>query len=148
MKKSQRIKTLVDLKAAQAKSALEALGVCQRKWSAMQTQIQGLHDYRKDYQNKLDALGADGANVAQLQEFKSFIEKLDKAILGQEQALRGIEQELDFKKKAWENLHYRTQGLQKVCDSAITVEAKQEDKREQLLQDEHAGRMGRSSRLV
>jgi flagellar protein FliJ len=148
MKKSQRIKTLVDLKAAQAKSALEALGVCQRKWLVMQNQIQGLKDYRKDYQNKLDQLGSGGANILQLLEFKSFIEKLDKAIAGQEVALEGIDQELAFKKKAWENLHYRTQGLQKVCDSAVTVEAKQEDKREQLLQDERAGRFGRNNRLV
>lgn len=148
MKRSQRIQSLVDLKAAQAKSALEALGVCQRKSLAMQNQIQGLKDYRKDYQNKLDQLGSDGANIAQLLEFKSFIEKLDKAISGQEQALQGIDQELDFKKKAWENLYYRTQGLQKVCDSAATVEAKQEDKREQLLQDERGGRFGRNGRLV
>jgi len=151
MKKSQRIKTLVDLKAAQEKSALEAVGLCQNKRSVLQTQIDGLLSYRQDYQDKLDRLGANGANITQLREFKSFIEKLDKAILGQEQVLQAMDQELSFKRKAWEQLHHRTQGLQKVCDQAAQVESKQEDKREQAVQDERAcriGRIGRNGRLA
>ncbi len=148
MKKSQRIKVLVDLKAAQAKTALEALGVSQRKWLAMETQIEGLKTYRQDYQNKLDQLGAGGTQITQLLEFKSFIEKLDKAIAGQEHTLQAIQMELNFKKKAWETMHHKTQGLQKICDGAARVEAKQEDRLEQLAQDERAGRLGRTSSLA
>jgi len=148
MKKSQRLKTIVDLKAAQTKTALESMGACQRRRVAMENQIAGLKNYRMDYQSKLDKLGGGGANIAQLLEFKSFIEKLDKAIAGQEQALQAIEQELLFKKNAWENLHFRTQGLQKVCDKALVVEAKHEDKAEQQAMDERASRLGRNGRLA
>jgi flagellar FliJ protein len=148
MKKSQRLKTIVDLKAAQTKTALESMGACQRRRVAMENQITGLKNYRLDYQSKLDKLGGGGANIAQLLEFKSFIEKLDKAIAGQEQALLAIEQELQFKKNAWESLHFRTQGLQKVCDKALVVEAKHEDKAEQQAMDERASRLGRNGRLA
>ncbi len=144
MKKSQRIKTIVDIKATQEKNALEVLGAVQRKLLNMETQIEGLRNYRKEYQDRFDQLGSRGVNVAQLVEFRSFIDKLDKAIIGQEQVLRSIEAELQAKRKIWEALHHKTQSLQKVCDSALVAEMKQEAKREQLEQDERASRGGRN----
>ncbi|TAN70396.1 MAG: flagellar export protein FliJ [Methylobacter sp.] len=145
MKKSQRIKTIVDIKATQEKNALEVLGAVQRKLQSMQVQVEGLKNYRKEYQDKFDQLGSKGVNVAQLLEFRSFIDKLDKAIIGQEQVLSSMETELKAKRKAWEELHHKTQSLQKVCDSALVAEMKQEAKREQLEQDERASRTGRNN---
>ena len=145
MKKSQRIKTIVDIKAAQEKNALEVLGAVQRKLLALQAQVDGLRIYRKEYQDRFDQLGVKGVNVAQLLEFRSFIDKLDKAIIGQEYILSSIEAELMTKRKIWEELHQKTQSLQKVCDSALVIEMKQEAKREQLEQDERASRNGRNN---
>lgn len=145
MKKSQRIKTIVDIKATQEKNALEVLGAVQRKLQSMQAQVEGLRNYRKEYQVRFDQLGIKGVNVAQLLEFRSFIDKLDKAIIGQEQVLSSIEAELMTKRKIWEELHHKTQSLQKVCDSALAIEMKQEAKREQLEQDERASRSGRNN---
>ncbi len=145
MKKSQRIKTIVEIKATQEKNALEALGAVQRKLLAMQAQVEGLRNYRQEYQDRFNQLGVKGVNVAQLLEFRSFIDKLDKAIMGQEQVLSSIEAELMAKRKIWEELHHKTQSLQKVCDSALVAEMKQEAKREQLEQDERASRIGRNN---
>ncbi len=145
MKKSQRIKTIVDIKATQEKNALEVLGAVQRKLLSMQAQVEGLRNYRKEYQDRFDQLGIKGVNVAQLLEFRSFIDKLDKAIIGQEQVLSSIEADLMAKRKIWEELHHKTQSLQKVCDSALAIEMKQEAKREQLEQDERASRTGRNN---
>jgi flagellar FliJ protein len=145
MKKSQRIKTIVDIKATQEKNALEVLGAVQRKLQSMQAQVEGLRSYRQEYQYRFEQLGIKGVNVAQLLEFRSFIDKLDKAIIGQEQVLSSIEAELIAKRKVWEELHHKTQSLQKVCDSALIVEMKQEAKREQQEQDERASRIGRNN---
>ncbi len=145
MKKSQRIKAIVDIKATQEKDALEVLGAAQRKLLVMQTQVDGLKNYRQEYQDRFDLLGGKGVNIAQLLEFRSFIDKLDKAIIGQQQLLSSIEAELTAKRKIWEELHHKTQSLQKVCDSALGVEMKQEAKREQLEQDERASRGGRNN---
>lgn len=145
MKKSQRIKTIVEIKANQEKNALEVLGGVQRQLQNMQAQVEGLRNYRKEYQDRFDQLGAKGVNVAQLLEFRSFIDKLDKAIMGQEQILSSIEAEVIAKRKIWEELHHKTQSLQKVCDSALVVEMKQEAKREQQEQDERASRIGRNN---
>jgi len=145
MKRSQRLKTIVEIKAAQEKSALEALGAAQRKLQEIQAQVDSLKNYRLDYQIKFAQLGRAGTSVAQLLEFRAFMDKLDKAIVGQELALNECENRLMAKRKHWEDLHYRTQSLQKVCDFARADELKQEDRREQLEQDERACRSGRNN---
>ncbi|CAA9891805.1 Flagellar FliJ protein [Candidatus Methylobacter favarea] len=145
MKKSRRIKTIVELKAAQEKNALEAWGAAQKKLLAMQIQVQGLRKYRQDYQDKFDQRAARGVNVEQLLEFRSFIDKLNKAISGQEQALRLGETEVLAKRKLWEALRQHTRSLQKVCDSALAVEAREEARSEQRELDERAARTGRNS---
>jgi len=145
MKKSQRIKTIVDIKTTQEKSALEALGESQQKLLSTQTQVESLRKYRQEYQDKFNQLGSVGIRVVQLLEFRSFMDKLDKAIAGQEQSLSECETDLITKRKIWEGMHHRTQSLQKICNTALAVEIKQEDKLEQLAQDERTSRLGRSN---
>ena len=145
MKKSQRIKTLVEIKATQEKNTLEALGASQRKLLAAQAQVENLRKYRQEYQDRFNQLGGVGISVVQLLEFRSFMDKLDKAIAGQEQSLSECATDLMTKRKIWEGLHHRTQNLQKVCNSALAAELKQEGKREQLEQDERASRPGRTN---
>ncbi len=144
-KKSQRIKTIVDLKAAQEQDSLEALGASQRKLMAMQAQVDNLKKYRQDYQDKFNRLGNAGANVGQLLEFRSFMDKLDKAIAGQEQSLDQSKAELATKRKIWESMHHRTKSLKKIYQAALKTELKQESKSEQLEQDERASRLGRNN---
>lgn len=144
-KRSQRIKTIVDIKATQEKDTLEALGASQRKLSAMQAQVDSLRKYQQEYRDSFNRLGHAGTRVAQLLEFRSFMDKLDKAIAGQEHFLDACAIDLMAKRKTWEGMHHRTQSLQKVYNSALTAEIKQESKLEQLEQDERASRSGRNS---
>jgi flagellar FliJ protein len=143
MKKSQRIKTIVEIKEAQEKKSLEALGASQRKLLAAQAQVESLKKYRQEYQDRFNQLGGGGISVLKLQEFRSFMDKLDKAIAGQQQSLSECETDLMTKRKTWEAMHHRTQSLQKVCNSALAAEIKQDGKLEQLEQDERASRSGR-----
>ncbi len=140
MKKSRRMQMLVDIKATQEQLALEALGATQRQLLALQAQLDSLIVYRQDYQDQFGKLGSAGVKVAQLLEFRSFIDKLDQAIAGQQQAVRTVERELAQKRKTWEDLHQRGNGLQKVRDAALVAEVKQVDKAEQDEQDERAAR--------
>lgn len=144
-KRSQRIGPIVDIKAAQEKNTLEAFGVSQRKLLAMQAQVESLRKYRQEYQDSFNQLGCGGAKVAQLLEFKSFMDKLDKAIAGQEHSLGECKTDVITKRKIWEGMHHRTQSLQKVYASALAAEIRQESKLEQLEQDERASRPGRNS---
>jgi flagellar FliJ protein len=143
MKRSKRLQVIVDIKANQEQKALEILGQSQRQHTQMKGQVEGLTVYRSDYVDKCNAFARDGVKVSRLIEFRSFIDKLDIAIVGQERILRSIEQDVHSKRRQWESMHQRTQAIQKVRESALKVEQKHEDKREQAEQDEHASRLGR-----
>ncbi len=145
MKKSQRIKTIVEIKAAQEKNTLEALGTSQRKVLALQAQVESLKKYRQEYQDRFNEMGHDGIRAVQFLEFRSFMDKLDKAIAGQEHSLETCKTDCVTKRKIWEGMHHRTQSLQKVYNSALAAEIKQASKFEQLEQDERASRSGRNS---
>ena len=143
MKRSKRLEAIVDIKANQEQKALETLGQSQRQHTQMKSQVDGLTVYRSEYVDKCNAFARDGVQVSRLIEFRSFIDKLDVAIAGQERILKSMEQDVLQKRKMWEFTHRSTQSIQKVRESAMKVEQKQEDKREQSEQDEHASRLGR-----
>lgn len=136
MKKSDRLKTIVELNAEQEEKALEAFGAAQKKHLQMQQQLENLVNYRREYQKKYDNFCGEGVRVGQLLEFRSFIDKLDKAVAGQKQTLQQVEAELNSFRGNWVNLHNRTESLQKIHDNATSAEMKQQDKQEQMEQDD------------
>jgi len=145
MKKSQRLKVIVDLNAESEKKALQELGRAQTKKRELETQLENLKQYRQEYSGQYQSISEAGVNISKLLEFRSFISKLDKVIKDQEQAISGLESELILLRKTWERQHQKTKSLQKVCDSAKAEEVKKENKREQNEQDERATRSGRNS---
>jgi flagellar FliJ protein len=144
MKKSQRLKIIVDLNATDEKKALEALGKAQRKKKQLQGKLDELLQYQQDYKQKFQTISEIGVNITQLLEFRAFISKLEIAIDGQKKAVLEQEEEVTFVRKTWERKHQKTKSLQKVCDTALEEEVKMEDKREQKEQDDQASsRSGR-----
>ena len=136
MKKSDRLKTIVDLNADQEKKALEELGLIQKKQLHAQEQLDNLTQYRKEYQQKYDNYCLNGARAGQLMEFRSFIDKLDQAIKGQEMTVKKLDDDVNNSRNLWLGLHNRTQSLQKICDKAMAAELKHQDKLEQLELDD------------
>lgn len=144
MKKSQRLKVIVDLNADNEKKALDGLGKAQRKKQELQVQLENLQQYRLEYTDQYQAMSEKGVNISQLLEFRAFIDKLDKAINEQKQTVLDMDNNLSFARKNWERWHQKTKSLQKVCKSALREEDKQDDKREQNEQDDRASRLGRN----
>lgn len=145
MKKSERIQVLVDLHSEHEKTALKALGRCQQQCIELDKQLQSLRVYRQEYVKKYDAGGNQTVSVSRLLEFRAFIDKLDKAIELQQQAVDDKNRELKGVRKNWEQKHQKTQSLQKITDQAVSDEIKQIDRQEQAAQDERASRFGRKN---
>jgi flagellar FliJ protein len=148
MKRSKRLQVIVDIKATQEQKSLEVLGQAQRQQTQMKGQVEGLSSYRSDYVDKCNAFAKGGVKVSRLIEFRSFIDKLDIAITGQEKILKNMEQDVLLKRKTWEMMYQNTQIIQKVRESALKVEQNHENKREQHEQDEHSSRLGRKKYTV
>jgi flagellar FliJ protein len=145
MKKSDRLKVIVDLNSESEKKVLKELGSIQRKKNELLTQLDNLQNYQQDYIEKYQSISQSGVNIAQLLEFRAFISKLDKAIDEQRQAIDKINEEVSFARKNWEIQHQKTKGLKKVCNSALAEELKVEDKREQNELDDRASRKHQNS---
>lgn len=143
MKKSLRLKTIVDLNAKNEEKALIALGEAQQKKQELVLQLENLEQYQQEYKNKLQSISEARVSVVQLIEFRAFISKLGVAIEEQKTAIEEMEKELLFVRKTWESKHQKTESLQKVCDSALAEEAQEENKKEQKEQDERAIRSRR-----
>lgn len=143
MKRSQRLQVIVDLKINQEKKYLEALGKQQNIKIQKETQLNSLKNYRQDYRDKNEHLIKSGVSVMQLMEFRAFMEKMDKAIEGEEVTLKSLDSELERLRKNWEEAHMYTQGMQKIQGNARINEQKQEEKTEQLEMDDRAARKKR-----
>jgi|LakWasMet44_HOW7_FD_contig_91_95392_length_10117_multi_2_in_0_out_0_8 flagellar FliJ protein len=143
MKKSERLKVIIDLHTRQEQDALQALGRNQKKLQDLQAQLEHLQKYRQDYSASFAEQQRAGMNVNQLLELRAFADKLDKAIDGQQLAVSAQDRELLRARTHWEECHQRTKSLQKVSDLALADELKAESKREQVEQDERAARSGR-----
>ena len=139
MKKSQRIQTIVDIKAQQESNALKALGEQQNKAQAAKLQLEHLQRYRQEYLEQYSGNGVK--RVQSLVDFRAFIVQLDVAIIGQENIVQQAEMEALRQRKCWENLHHNTKNLQKGCDGLVAAESKIANKREQVESDDRASRM-------
>ncbi|MCF6202305.1 MAG: flagellar export protein FliJ [Methylococcaceae bacterium] len=142
MKKSQRLKVIVNLYAENEKKALEALGQVQKEKQNALTQLENLLQYQQEYINNHNKNSEKRINIQKLIEFRAFISKLDKAIDEQKSEISQMEKKILLARKNWEMHHHKTNGIEKVCDGAAKEEMKIEEKREQNEQDDRATRLG------
>lgn len=141
-KKSERIQSIIGIKEIEEKKSLEAFANAQKSYQQKQKQLTDLLNYRLDYiENYRDKVDK-GLSIKRLLEYRSFLDKLDKAIEEQQQVVKQGEYELLRKRRDWEKIHFNIKGLEKVSDSALTVEKKQKDKQEQFEQDDRVSSVG------
>lgn len=140
MKKSERLRIIVDLQAQQERQALENLADCQKQLTALESQLLNLQNYRQDYLQKYGAAENHSMNITRLLEFRAFISKLDTAVSAQEQNIEQKKRELQRLQKHWQQKHHKTESIRKIIERATLEENKLLEKQEQREQDEQAAR--------
>ncbi len=143
MKKSDRLKSIIDIESRQEQAVLQVLVQLRAKAQDMESQLENLKAYKQGYLQK--HANEASMSIGTLMEFRAFIAKLDQAIEGQVQAMETHQQELDKAQQAWEYRHHKVSGLQKICEHAVNQENHRQQKAEQAELDERAGRPTRES---
>jgi len=105
---------------------------------AQQKQLQDLLRYRSEYLLKLQAQQATPQGAAQLQDFRTFLAKLDKAIELQQQRLDAAETEYTEKRQQWMASRTRKRAVGEVIDRHRRREQARDERREQFEADEIA----------
>ncbi|MBS1211512.1 MAG: flagellar export protein FliJ [Proteobacteria bacterium] len=148
MNRLKRIAPIVELAENKEKQAVQAYGIGQRKLDEARNALNSLRSFRENYAALFSQSGNKGLSVRQLNEYRAFLAKINVAIAEQERVVQTAEGELQAAKRAWEDAHSHTLGMQRVVEKLQTEEAKREQKREQLEQDERAGRRGAGAKSL
>ncbi len=140
-KRSQRLQIIVDLKARKEKQYLEQLGIEQVKQNQKKVQLDNFKAYQLDYAKRHAHIMRAGVSVMELLEFRVFMDKMTKAIIGEEVVLQNIELSINQLRKEWEMSHIHTKKIKQIQESSVVIERKAADKKEQLEMDERSATM-------
>jgi len=137
-KKSQRIQTVVRLARHEQDEAALALSQARQLLEEQLQRLQELEGYRHDYAQRISRLGGAGMHIAQLNEYRSFIVRLDEAIQQQRQRTVQCQAELEQRSDGWQAARLRHRSVDKYRQRCELEEQRQAAKKEQKESDERA----------
>jgi flagellar FliJ protein len=143
MVKSKRLKPVHRVAESKEQTAAKELGDSTRYMHEQEARLAELRNYHAEYLEKFHTAAKMGMSALQLQEFRAFLSKLERAIREQENVIQDGRNVHKFKKDRWQKKHSRTQALGKVIDRYKQAEVKDQDKREQKESDDRNLRGGK-----
>jgi len=138
MTKSERLKPVVRVAESRERDAAKALGDCQRVLSEREVSLSELLSYRDEYRRRFQEAGSGGLNGSSLQDYRSFLNRLDGAIRQQRHLTEAARCAYEQQKRIWHEKWNRTKVLDKVVDRYRQQEAHMEARREQGEHDDRA----------
>jgi len=140
MNKSQRLKPVSEIATANERDAARSMGQQQNVLDSCKEKLDELIKYRAEYVNKMVAAGSNGIGAGQMQDYTSFIRRLDEAIVYQKGQIELAVRQLEVRQREWQSMHTRSEALNKVVSRYKSAEIREQDKREQNENDERAQR--------
>jgi len=140
LKKSKRfapVKKIAENKEAAA--ALDMNKSAETQQACVQ-QLKQLQAYREDYVTQFKTRGQSGLSALMLQEYQTFVQKLDRAIVEQTGVVGRARQQLDGHKKVFKESHSRRQVVDKLIQKSKKEEAFAADKQDQKVADDRVNK--------
>ena len=148
MNRVRRLEPIKELAERKERQAAQTFGQSQQILEAARKGLTSLHEFRQNYSEQFQASATQGLGIRRLQEYRAFLDKINKAIVDQEKRVQQAEREVDNKKRNWEAARAHLLGLQTVVDKLRGEALKQDQKREQSEQDDRAGRRSGDKTLL
>ena len=136
MKKSKRIKPVVDLAHHHERDAAKILGQALTEVNRHEQQLVQLKQYQDEYAERFNAAGQVGESISKLNDFLAFLTKIKGAVKAQEQAVEAARSVLEEKKQFWFSKRGRSKALDGVLDKYVKEERELVAKKEQKEQDD------------
>lgn len=146
MNSSDRFKPVLKVAASREANAARRFGESQKQHREEANKLESLRQYHSEYMTRFQQTASSGMNASQLREYQAFLNKLEQAILEQEEIVRRSKLNCTEHKQQWAAKHVRTQTMDKAMDRMVKSEQKEKDAQEQKVSDEIAQRITRSSR--
>jgi flagellar FliJ protein len=141
------LETLIELATSATDEAAKRLGYAIRATEKAEKKLELLQQYRDEYAARFQAKMAQGVSPMDYRNFQAFIEKLDAAIVGQQQLVQEAEGGVVTEKGAWQASERKRMSYDTLANRAMKEEQRRENKKDQKLNDEHAARQGQYKRF-
>lgn len=141
MAQTTALDSLIEFARGQRDDALSRFAASMTQTRAAEERLSLLLGYRREYAARLADIGRSGVTVTQLCNFRLFLEKLDLAILQQQQAASSHTEQLAERKATWTETETRVQGYTMLLDRRRATIRLRLHRDEQRGTDEHASRL-------
>jgi len=140
MSKKFNLQTLLNLAQMNNESATRKLGQLNKQQHDSETKLEVLLQYRKDYQDRLQASTLEGMDPALLRNFQEFIFKLDAAIAQQRHAVELSKASMQKGRGEFTDTQRKLKSFDTLQQRHYEQQLKAEGKVEQRDLDERTGR--------
>lgn len=142
MKRSKRMQSVVEIAKTKEKNAARLLGQKQQYLSGQRQRLDELISYREEYARKFQSQGSIGFDARRLHEYRSFLEKLNLAIVQQRDRINLAAGECHVCQQSWLDSRVNSKALDKVVDRFRMDETRKKEQQEQKELDERAIQLG------
>ncbi len=134
------LQPLMNLAQSQNDSATRNLGKLNKQQQNAQEKLEALHQYRRDYQTRLQESTQNGMDPAELRNFQEFINKLDAAINQQQKVVEQSRLSTQVGRGEFDTTRRKLKSFDTLQQRHIVEQKKVTEKSEQKALDEHTGR--------
>ena len=143
MTKPSTMEMLIDLATTEVDKAAVRLGHSIRFADEAEQKLVLLSQYREDYSARFQENRASGLTAMDYRNFQHFLDKLDQAIVGQQQLVRDAQKRIDEDRSLWQASERKRASFNTLATRAQKTIQKKENKIEQKQMDEFASRNSR-----
>ncbi|NLC10312.1 MAG: flagella biosynthesis chaperone FliJ [Gammaproteobacteria bacterium] len=142
LKRVKRLLPVVQMAEETERDAAAKLAKTQHQLMHAQSQLQGLEQYRGDYQDQWQKQGQMGVSGEWLMNYQRFLSQLETAIEQQRNSIKWHQQNVDKARDLWQTAYTRLEGLRKLVQRYQQQAQQLANKIEQKDMDEIAQRLG------
>ena len=142
LKRVKRLRPVVQKAEEAERDAAAKLARTQHQLMHAQAQLQGLEQYRGDYQDQWQKQGPMGVSGEWLMNYQRFLSQLETAIEQQRNSIKWHQQNVDKARDLWQTAYTRLEGLRKLVQRYQQQAQQLANKIEQKDMDEIAQRLG------
>ncbi|HHM04469.1 MAG TPA: flagellar export protein FliJ [Gammaproteobacteria bacterium] len=142
MKRPDKLAPVVRLAREKEKTAALELALAQRDVARERQRGQELSAYLGNYQRDLDRGLKNGIRAADMLTRRAFLERLRRALAGQQERIRASDQRCEERRQAWLRCRRDAEAAEKLWRRRQQDERRAEERREQNRLDDYAGQRG------
>jgi flagellar protein FliJ len=146
MATSSAINTLIELATNECDKAAQELGKSIRIADETGGKLALLLQYRDDYAARFQTNQAEGLTITGYRNFQLFLDKLDQAIIGQQQIVRESQKRVEECQRAWQAAEHKRMSFDTLAERKRKEAQREETRRDQKQMDEYATRQSQNKR--